>query len=224
MDCLNPAEHLTIHGETLRPLPERALLWPAQRALLIADAHFGKAATFRRLGVAVPEQTTIENLATLSRLVVAHSVPQLIFLGDFLHARAAHNPHTIGALHAWREAHANLRMALVRGNHDDKAGDPPASLRIEMLEEPYQMGIFSLCHHPQQVTGSYVLSGHLHPAIRLGDRIGSVRLPCFWFGQDRAVLPAFGAFTGAHVVRPAAGDTVFAIAEERVFQVPVGRA
>ena len=208
-----------IAGEAVHALPERALYWPAQHALFVADAHFGKAASFRRLGAAVPEQTTTENLNVLSGLITQYGIKQLIFLGDFLHARAAHNPHTLGALHAWRKAHTRLRMALVRGNHDDKAGDPPASLCIEMLEEPHQMGIFSLCHHPQSVPESYVLCGHLHPAIRLQDKLGGVRLPCFWFGKERGVLPAFGAFTGAHVVRPLRTDSVFAIAGERTIKV-----
>ena len=208
-----------IAGETVLPLPECALFWPAQHVLFIADAHFGKAAAFRRLGAAVPEQTTTENLETLSRLVTRYGVRQLIFLGDFLHARAAHNPHTLDALQAWRDTHAHVRMALVRGNHDEKAGDPPASLRMEMLEEPYQMGVFSLCHHPQSVPESYVLCGHLHPAIRLQDKLGGVRLPCFWFGKGRGVLPAFGAFTGTHVVRPLRTDSVFAIAGERTIRV-----
>ncbi|TXD50975.1 DEAD/DEAH box helicase, partial [Ralstonia sp. TCR112] len=45
-------------GETVWLLPERALWWPVQRMLMVADAHFGKAATFRARGVPVPAGST----------------------------------------------------------------------------------------------------------------------------------------------------------------------
>ncbi|CAN5366364.1 hypothetical protein BH10PSE17_BH10PSE17_35830 [soil metagenome] len=45
-------------GERLELLPERAIWWPGERTLLIADVHFGKGAAFRALGVPVPRGTT----------------------------------------------------------------------------------------------------------------------------------------------------------------------
>jgi metallophosphoesterase superfamily enzyme len=54
------------------------------------------------------------------------------------------------------------------------------------------------------VPGAYVLAGHLHPGVVLGGRAHDrLRLPCFHFGPRSGVLPAFGEFTGMHVV-PAA--------------------
>jgi len=38
-------------GETLHLLPHKAIWWATQRTLLVADAHIGKAVTFRKLGV-----------------------------------------------------------------------------------------------------------------------------------------------------------------------------
>ncbi|MGB3619143.1 MAG: phosphoesterase, partial [Catalinimonas sp.] len=66
----------------------------------------------------------------------------------------------------------------------------------------------------------YALAGHLHPAVRLNGGGASLRLPCYWFGAQQGLLPAFGAFTGTATVRPRAGDGVFVIAEEQVMQVP----
>ena len=37
---------------------------------------------------------------------------------------------------AWRAAHRSLDLVLVRGNHDDRAGDPPATLGIRVVDEP----------------------------------------------------------------------------------------
>jgi hypothetical protein len=47
-----------------------------------------------------------------------------------------------------------------------------------------------------------------------------VRLPAFVFGPSWAVLPAFGDFTGALTVSPAAGSRLFVVADGEV--LPVG--
>ena len=44
-------------GVELQLLAGKAAWWPAERTLLVADAHIGKAVSFRRLGVPVPEAT-----------------------------------------------------------------------------------------------------------------------------------------------------------------------
>jgi metallophosphoesterase superfamily enzyme len=41
-------------GEVLTLLPQRALFWPAMSMLVIADIHFGKAASFRAQGIPGP--------------------------------------------------------------------------------------------------------------------------------------------------------------------------
>jgi metallophosphoesterase superfamily enzyme len=67
------------------------------------------------------------------------------------------------------------------------------------------------------------LCGHLHPCVQLlGRARDRLRLPCFWFGASVGVLPAFGAFTGMHPIRPAPGERVFAIADAEVSELPLG--
>ena len=51
-----------VGGAALHLLPQKAAWWPAERTLLVADAHIGKAVSFRRLGVPVPPGTTSETL------------------------------------------------------------------------------------------------------------------------------------------------------------------
>ena len=215
---------IQIAGEQLLLDPERTAFWPRCQTLLVADAHFGKAASFRARGVPVPEASTLANLATLDALLTRHAVRRIVFLGDFLHSKEARAPPTLDALEAWRTRHAGLELQLIEGNHDAHAGAPPASLGIELLQEPLIDGPFALCHHPTPVAGSYVLAGHLHPAYRLVAKRDALRLPCFWFGGNVGVLPAFGDFTGAHAITPKVGDRVFVVADDRVLQVPGGRA
>lgn len=211
---------ITIADQNLILLPQRALYWPAQRLLVIADIHFGKAASFRALGVPVPAGTTTQNLEALDALMSLHPVEHILFLGDFLHARAAHAPATLAAIRQWRGRHAALRLTLVRGNHDDRAGDPPSDLGITVVDEPHTIGPFAFCHHPQESEYGHVLAGHVHPVHRLTARGDSLRLPCFVVGERSSILPSFGAFTGGHPVTGATGERLFVVADDQVFAVP----
>ncbi|MEW6205468.1 MAG: ligase-associated DNA damage response endonuclease PdeM [Pseudomonadota bacterium] len=185
---------------------------PSRKALLVADVHLGKAATFRSLGVPVPSGTTLENLDRLDAAIHALQPVSVFFLGDLLHAKAAHNPELLDKLHAWRLKHADVDMTLIRGNHDSKAGDPPATLNISVVEEPFMLGGFALCHHPQTVPGALVLAGHEHPVVVLNGKGRSrARLPCFYLKPDLLILPSFGAFTGGYQVNPQAGESVFPV-------------
>ncbi len=212
---------IDVAGRTLALLPQKAALLTDSRTLLIADAHLGKATSFRALGVPVPRGTTSETLAILSDLVARHDVRRIVFLGDFLHARAAHAPATLAAVARWREVHAALPLVLVRGNHDDRAGDPPASLGIEVVDEPLRDGALALCHHPDAREGAFVIGGHLHPCVSVRGRAHErLRLPCFHVGEGAMVLPAFGSFTGMHPVRRAEADRVFVVADDTVREIP----
>ena len=79
----------------------------------------------------------------------------------------------------------------------------------------------ALCHHPQPRAGAYVLAGHLHPCVVLGGRAHQrLRLPCFHFGAQVGVLPAFGAFTGMHAVRPGPGERIYVVGDDTVQPLP----
>lgn len=213
------SKDIVIAGEALVLLAEKALYWPREKMLIIADIHFGKAASFRAAGVPVPRGTTTQNLAALDELVKAHDIGHIMFLGDFLHARAAHASATVAAMLAWRLRHADLKLTLVRGNHDRHAGDPAASLLIDLVDEPFQMGPFAFCHHPDLDTAGYALAGHIHPSYRLSTRFDSLRLPCFVVGGKRMILPSFGAFTGGFLITPSPDDAIYVSSGEAVHLV-----
>jgi len=212
---------ITAGGEGLLLLAERAVYWPRTGTIHIADAHFGKAASFRARGVPVPEATTTDNLDALGRLVERWSPRRIVFLGDFTHAREADSEPTRGALCAWRRRYSSPELILVRGNHDALESGLTAALDMRTEDEPWQQGGLALCHHPQAVCGAYVVAGHLHPAYRLTGRANErARLPCFWFAARTGILPAFGAFTGGALVRPGRGDRIYLVGPQRVHPVP----
>jgi uncharacterized protein len=210
----------TIAGERIELLPQRALYWTAQRMLIVADIHFGKAAAFRAKGIPVPEATTDANLDALDALLAERHIEHIVFLGDFLHSKAAHTSPGAVTLLAWRSRHAQLKLTLVRGNHDTHAGDPPSALDMHIVDEPHQVGPFAFCHHPDTATDAYVLAGHVHPVFRLSAGGDSLRLPCFLFGPRGGMLPSFGAFTGGYAIEHSPGARLFVTTGDQVFEVP----
>ena len=214
------AAHFSVGGVRLQLLAERAVFLPEAATLLVADAHIGKAQSFRRLGVPVPSGTTADGLARLTALLQATDARRIVFLGDLMHAASGRSAAVLSTVAAWREAHGAVELLLVRGNHDRHAGDPPGDWRVQCVDEPFHLPSLpglGLAHHPHAVAGSYVLAGHVHPAAVLGGRAHQrLRLPCFHFGPQVGLLPAFGGFTGSHVVQAGPGDQVFVIAGDEV--------
>ena len=210
---------IEVRGEEVVLLPERALFWPRAATLLVADAHIGKAASFRALGVPVPRGTTGGALARLDTLLDRTEAARIVFLGDLLHAREGRAPETVRALAEWRGRRATTEMILIRGNHDRRAGDPPCEIAIDCIDAPLLEPPFAFVHHPRAVADHYALGGHLHPAaVMTGPARQRERLACFWLGADVGVLPAFGDFTGVADVNAGPDDRVFVIAGEQVLE------
>jgi DNA ligase-associated metallophosphoesterase len=208
---------LTLAGESVLLLPERALFWPRHATLFVADTHWGKAAAFRAAAIPVPGGATSADLDRLQRALDRSGARRLVVLGDLLHARAGRAEGTLAAIAAWRRSQPELEILLVRGNHDRSAGDPPPEWGFELASEPVTLNPFVLRHTPEPSADGYVLAGHLHPGVRL---LGAGRqrelLPCFWFGSRVGVLPAFGSFTGSLPIAPQPGDAIVVVAGDEL--------
>lgn len=210
-------------------LTERAAWWPRRKAVLIADPHFGKSAAFRRAGRAVPETAMQRDLERLSRVIRSNRARSLLILGDFLHDRTGRTAATLDALRHWRLAHADLEIVLVRGNHDQHAGDPPADLRIAVVDAPHRLEPFTLAHEldgaADQTGAGFTLAGHVHPVAVMRDGMGGrLRLPCFHQTRSGLVFPSFGSFTGGHGVTVRRGDRVYLVGPDAVIEAPVESA
>jgi DNA ligase-associated metallophosphoesterase len=213
-----------IAGEQLILMPERMAYWERAQTLLVADAHFGKAAAFRAAGVPVPRGTTTGSLARLDAALARTGASRAVFLGDFLHAREGREAETTRVVGEWRRRNAAVDMVLVRGNHDKRAGDPGPEIDIRCVDAPLVDPPFVFTHKPGVSDDGYVLCGHLHPAARLtGLGRESARLPCFWVRSRMAVLPAFGEFTGVADIAAEPGDRVWVIADAAVVGVAIAR-
>lgn len=208
-------------------LSSGAAFSPDHQILFVADVHLGKAASYRRLGQPVPQGTTSQTLAQLSSDIEQHQIEHLIVLGDFLHGPLVHQSlSTLDAILKWREHHAPLKITLIRGNHDDRAGDPPVQLAVDVVDEPFEFEGIE-CWHDDDAgaqPSAYVMSGHIHPVtIVKGGARERLRLACFVVGQKRLVLPAYGAFTGGHLYTPRSDESLYVIAGPSVIKLPGSR-
>jgi DNA ligase-associated metallophosphoesterase len=211
---------IELAGEQLTLLPQRALYWPRTKTAFVADIHFGKTATFLAFSIPLPEGSTQSDLTRLSNVLAITHAERLVVLGDLLHAKVGRSPEVFSAVEAWRANHADLEILLVRGNHDRKAGDPPDSWCITVVDAPIIEPPFVFRHEPTVDENGYVLAGHLHPGVQLvGKGRQILRLPCYLFGKHIGILPAFSGFTGLHRIQPASGDQMWAIADEAIIPV-----
>jgi len=208
-----------VAGEPVDLLVEKALYWPASSTLIVADLHWGKAASFRAMAIPVPSGTTAADLVRLDSAFQQTGARRLLVLGDLMHARAAQAARaTVDAIREWRRKRADLECVLVRGNHDLSAGDPPADFGFRPVDELAE-GPFVFRHHPGVTSRGYTLAGHLHPSIRLSGRGDRMRLPCFHFGRRSGILPAFGSFTGTATPPLEPGDRVYVVGDGQVLAV-----
>ena len=217
---MNSEHSLIIKKHEFLVLADKALYWPKHKALLIADAHFGKAAAYRALGQPVPQGTTKDNLRRLTALINQYPTEQLIFLGDFLHAPKSHAPATLAAIKDWRNQNKDVQCILIRGNHDMNAGDPPPDLNMEVVTEPYLIDDFALQHIPKPHITHHVIAGHIHPTYRLlGRGRQSLILPCFHHESALTLLPSFGDFTGGFVMDKKLNTKIFVTDSQCIWPV-----
>jgi DNA ligase-associated metallophosphoesterase len=218
----NTALPFELLGQNLLLLPQKAIYWQQEKALIVADVHLGKVGHFRKAGIAVPRDMEQNDLAVLSDLIDEHRPEKILFLGDLFHSDKNADWDWFVL---WRKQFPKLQMILIRGNHDIIHDRHYIDLNISLHDE-LTIGPFLMLHHPlpdealQNNTAGYVFCGHIHPGISLkGKARQSVTLPCFAFGSKQAILPSFGKFTGRVAIRNQQTDHIFAVLQNKVIPV-----
>lgn len=214
-----------ICGQSLQLMPERCILWQEKNILLAADLHLGKEGTFRSAGIPLPEGPSLETLNRLDQALARTGATRLLVLGDFFHGTRSVDAFA-EVLGEWRSRRPDLLIELIGGSHDRWSGELPATWNIEVHGEPRRIPPFTLRHYPAETSADdYWLAGHLHPGVILqeGKRGAALRLPCFYFGEQGAILPAFGSFTGLTRIELDPRSECFAIAGQEVVRVPMMR-
>jgi DNA ligase-associated metallophosphoesterase len=208
-------------GQDLVLLPQKAIYWQQEKALIAADVHLGKVGHFRKAGIAVPRDMEQNDLAVLSDLIYEYQPEKIIFLGDFFHSDMNSDWDWFIL---WRSQFPKLEIILIRGNHDIIDDDHYHKLNIRLYNS-LLVGPFLMLHHPlteagQQQAPGYSFCGHIHPGVSLAGRGRQhITLPCFAFGARQAILPSFGKFTGKVAIRSIKSDRIFAIAKDKVLAI-----
>lgn len=207
---------ITLAGETVMLHGERALFYPNESALMVADTHFGKGAFLRRRGLAVPGGQSRADLDRLGALIEYFAATRLIVLGDFFHHRPRPGEPFLDAWRQWRRRYPALTPEVVIGNHDRHA----EGLELDLVWHRHlDLGPFRLAHEPEPVAGRHVLGGHLHPAYTLHGGADRVRAPVFWLRREATVLPAFGGLTGGWPVKPGKGEAMVMVVDGALFRL-----
>ena len=196
---------LSFAGEEWLLTEGRALYWPRERALLVADLHLEKGSFFAQHGQMVPPYDSRETLERVALAIRETGARRGITLGDNFHdsdGSARLEPHACGMLEALTKA---VDWVWITGNHDD-GHDPDMAARCGgTLAEELEIGGVILRHRAQTGETRPELSGHYHPRLQLKVRQRMIRRPCAVVsaneGEDgrpsgRMILPAFGAYTG----------------------------
>lgn len=201
---------------TLILLPQKALYIPQWDALLIADVHLGKAATFIRAGMAIPPYDLQVDLLRISILISETKCRQIIFLGDLFHHHTGMGTPEIMVLEQWRSMQPDFQITLIAGNHDRNTQQAEKILALDRMDFMERDGL-RLTHFPEEKEERYNLAGHVHPVMQIQGKARQYRkLPCFCFGKNGGILPAFGALTGGGLVKPESDGQYFVIAGEKV--------
>ena len=210
----------TILSNSLLLSAGRCIFWEEEKALILSDLHFGKTGHFRKNGIAVPQTIFKEDMQRLTAQVQYFKAEQLIIVGDLFHSDANKE---MELFLRWRNDFAQLNIQLIIGNHDILPADWYIKANIICIKHQLQTGPFIFTHDRAECKSAddcYIFSGHIHPAIALfGAAKQSLKFPCFFFTKTYAVLPAFGRFTGMHTIKPAKGDTIFALAENKIMRL-----
>jgi DNA ligase-associated metallophosphoesterase len=217
----NTALPFELLGQHLLLIPQKAIFWQQEKALIVADVHLGKVGHFRKAGIAVPRDLEQNDLAVLSDLVDEYHPEKILFLGDLFHSDKNADWDWFVL---WRKQFPKLKLMLIRGNHDIIHDQHYLDLDVSLHNE-LAIGPFLMLHHP--LTGAklenaegYVFCGHIHPGISLkGKARQSITLPCFAFGDRQVILPSFGRFTGRIAIRNLQTDRIFAVLQNKVIEL-----
>jgi len=206
----------TFREQTWHLSAHRAIFWQEEQALIVSDLHLGKSTHFRKAGIPVPANIGQDDLYRLQLLITAYNPVQVIIVGDMFHSSENND---VPYFKLWRQQFAHISFKLVKGNHDILGAHLYEAMNVKVYDT-LSIRTIHFVHEPCDNSEGYTFSGHLHPGIAVaGSGKQRLRLPCFYFGRNCSILPAFGKFTGLAMLEPEEDEAVFVIAENTVLKV-----
>ena len=221
---------LSFAGEEFALVQDRALYWPRERALLVADLHLEKASFYARHGQMLPPYDSRETLERVALAIRETGARRVFTLGDNFHDSAGParlEPHAAGMLDALTRA---TDWVWLTGNHDAAM----EAIAGGTLAEELAVAGLILRHQAKAGETQPEISGHYHPRLQITVRDRAIRRPCAVVSSaGRMILPAFGALTGGmnaadpaivKALQPAAAIDAVLPGKGRLMQFPLWRA
>jgi DNA ligase-associated metallophosphoesterase len=222
MPGLNPGIHAFLRAAMTRPAVDNArafslnlvgvelladlsgaLFWQEQSLLVVSDLHLEKGSSFAARGVLLPPYDTVATLSRLASVIARYDPRRVIALGDSFHDRDAHERLSAPDREALSAMQARRDWIWIAGNHDPAL---PSDLGGVVASE-VAIGSIMFRHEPTGAIGE--IAGHLHPKARVPTRGRTMERRCFACDGERAVMPAFGAYTGGLSIRDPAFAKIF---------------
>ena len=162
---------------------DRALFWPRENTLLVADLHLEKASFYAQHGQMLPPYDSRETLERVADAVKQTGARRVITLGDNFHdddGTSRLDSYSAGMLEGLTRS---LDWVWITGNHDEHMHRSFGGELVEVLE----IGGVMLRHMAKPGETRPELSGHFHPKLRLRVRGASyyatMRCNCLRWGR-----------------------------------------
>ena len=193
----------------------KAIYWEDTSSLILSDVHVGKLNHFQKNGIAIPSDGSRNNLINIKSLVNEYDPDQVYILGDLFHS--SYNKEWDDWLVYFSKS--NIKFVLILGNHDQNDSKKLWNSNITVVDQ-LTKGPFIFTHYPEQEIDQFNICGHVHPAVKLrGLGRQYMKLNCFYISDNQLILPAFGTFTGSHILKPNKTDHVICLSTDGLFEL-----
>lgn len=208
--------NITFGAHQLTLTNQRALYWENEHAIILSDLHLGKAAHFRKHGIALPSSISEKDLNRLKQLIIHYQTEKVIIVGDLIHAG---NNKEVIEFQQLTSAFPNVSFILIKGNHDKQSDIFLHELGIKSIFQNMVLNELYFVHQPADLK-QYTISGHIHPGIKI--KLGNKQrlpLPCFVVNNQQLILPAFSEFSGLDTKSLPNDAIYFPFFEQGIFQL-----
>ena len=205
-------------NEILELTNQRAIYWEKEQSLILSDLHIGKSAHFQKSGIPIPSSILQQDLLRLQELIHHFNTTTLIIVGDLFHAE--YNTD-LDEFKVWLQQFENLKIQLIKGNHDRLSNRIYEQFDIEVFGSSLQMKTLKFVHELTSINKDYfTISGHTHPGVFIkGKAKQRIKLPCFQVTKNQLILPAFSLFTGLNTKDAPEKCKNYAFTESAIFEL-----